>query len=104
VSPVRHDLSGLPGAELIAEGLDDLAAGAETAAALLVAIGAPRLRRLRLPLPASEDLPRDPDLRLYHRLGREHPADAHGRYRALLRRLVSFESALEHAQERRRRG
>ena len=31
----------LPGHDLIAQGLDDLVAGAETAAALLVSIGAP---------------------------------------------------------------
>ena len=41
----------LPGHDLIAQGLDDLVAGAETAAALLVSIGAPRLRQLGLQIP-----------------------------------------------------
>jgi len=36
----------LPGGDLVREGLEDLRNGRETAPALLVAIGAPRLRRL----------------------------------------------------------
>jgi len=37
----------------------------------------------------------DPEHRLYERLAREDPDSAHSRYNALLRRLTSFESALE---------
>jgi len=44
---------GLPGAELVHEGLMDLADGRETVASLLVLIGAPRLRRLGLPIPET---------------------------------------------------
>ena len=40
------DLQALPGGDLISRGLEDLARGDETTEALLVAIGAPRLRRL----------------------------------------------------------
>ncbi|MDP9193084.1 MAG: hypothetical protein M3P06_15405 [Acidobacteriota bacterium] len=36
----------LPGAELIREGFRDLEAGVESVPALLVLVGAPRLRRL----------------------------------------------------------
>ncbi len=82
---------GLPGGDLIAQGLDDLAAGTETAAALLVSIGAPRLRQLGLavadPIPSGEH-------RLYELLSRTDPDSAHSRYNALIRRLVSFERAL----------
>jgi hypothetical protein len=39
------DFRGLPGGELIRQGIEDLAANRSTVAALLVAIGAPRLRR-----------------------------------------------------------
>jgi len=81
----------LPGHDLIAQGLDDLGAGAETAAALLVSIGAPRLRQLGLqvadPIPGGEH-------RLYELLSRTDPDSAHSRYNALVRRLVSFERAL----------
>ena len=45
----------LPGEDLIEAGLQDLRDGRETIAALLVAIGSPRLRRLGLELP--EHLP-----------------------------------------------
>lgn len=37
----------------------------------------------------------DPEHRLYERLALEDPDSAHSRYNALLRRLTSFESALE---------
>ena len=85
---MREDL---PGGELIEQGLDDLAAGIETAAALLISIGAPRLGQLGLtvanPIPSSEH-------RLYELLSRTDPDSAHSRYNALIRRLVSFERAL----------
>ena len=37
----------------------------------------------------------NPEHRLYERLAREDPDSAHSRYNALVRRLASFESALE---------
>jgi len=81
----------LPGHDLIAQGLEDLAAGVETTEALLVSIGAPRLRELGIqvsdPIPGSEHL-------LYAFLSRTDPDSAHSRYNALIRRLVSFERAL----------
>jgi hypothetical protein len=45
------ELQALPGGDLVQEGLDDLARGVESLAALLVSIGAPRLRRIGLLLP-----------------------------------------------------
>ena len=87
------DLSRLPGGELIAEGLGDLAAGRETAAALLVLVGAPRLTRIGLHIPVPS--PAMVEHRLYELLAAEDPMAAHSRYNALLRRLVSFERAAE---------
>jgi len=87
------DFSPLPGGELIRRGLEDLATGRESEAALLVLIGAPRLRRLGLEVPeANSSLP---EHRLYHLLSRSDPDSAHSRYNALIRRLVRFERALE---------
>lgn len=87
------DLAGLPGAELVEEGLRDLAAGKETIPALLVAIGEPRLRRIGLPVP---DHPFDhPEHRLWALLAEPDSDSAHSRYNALIRRLVSFERAAE---------
>ena len=83
----------LPGADLIEAGLDDLAQGRETVAALLVAIGAPRLRSIGLELP--DRLPDNPEHRLYHLLAQENSDSAHSRYNALLRQLVSYERAAE---------
>jgi hypothetical protein len=62
------DLDALPGGSFIRQGLADLARGRETEAALLVLIGAPRLTRLGLPLPAAA--PPFVEHRLYERLAR----------------------------------
>ena len=84
--------TALPGGDLIEAGLADLASGVESVPALLVSIGAPRLRQagfdVRQPLPDAEH-------RLYHRLAQEDQDSAHSRYNALIRRLVSFERAAE---------
>ncbi len=85
--------SALPGGDLIDEGLRDLCDGRETIAALLVAIGSPRLRRLGFQLP--DLLPEDPEHRLYDLLSQDSSDSAHSRYNALIRRLVSFERAAE---------
>jgi hypothetical protein len=86
-------VNGLPGAELIDVGLRDLLEGRETVEALLVAIGAPRLRRIGLDLP--ESLPANPEHRLYDLLATDDSDSAHSRYNALVRRLVSYERAAE---------
>lgn len=82
----------LPGEELVTKGLADLGAGIESIDALLVSIGASRLAALGLdvhrPLPS-------PEHRLYELLRQDDPDGAHSRYNALVRRLVSYERALE---------
>ena len=82
--------AGLPGAELIAEGLDDLRSARVSVPALLVSIGAPRLRLCGIDVPSPLD---DPEHRLYLLLAAEDSDSAHGRYNALIRRLVSYERA-----------
>lgn len=82
---------GLPGYEVVAQGLDDLALGRETVASLLLCVGAPRLRALGLTVPVIEGA----EHRLYARLAEEFGDGAHARYNALIRRLVSFERAAE---------
>ena len=81
----------LPGADWVDRGLEDLASGIESVPALLVSIGAPRLRALGVDVPHAFDTP---EHRLYARLARREPDAAHSRYNALIRRLVSFERAL----------
>src|SRR5436190_5236295 len=84
----RAATAELPGEDLVRRGIADLAAGVESTEALLVSIGAPRLRRLGLDVP--EPLP-SPEHRLYEVLRAGHGDGAHSRYNALVRRLVSFE-------------
>jgi hypothetical protein len=90
------DLTGLPAAERIERGLSELAAGVESVDALLVAIGAPRLARAGLRVPARATEYQEAELRLYALLGRQGSHDPYSEYNALLRELVSFERALEH--------
>jgi hypothetical protein len=84
--------AALPGGDLIEAGLRDLERGVESVPALLVSIAAPRLRRLGYVI--SHPFP-SPEYRLYEVLWQSDPDAAHGRYNALIRRLVSFERAAE---------
>jgi hypothetical protein len=86
----------LPGEDLIEAGLRDLHEGRETAEALLVAIGSPRLRGIGLDLPSN--LPDDPEFRLYDLLEKYDPDTTHSLYNAFIRKLVSYERAAERAQ------
>jgi hypothetical protein len=86
-------LEALPGGDLVQEGIADLAQGIESISALLVSIGAFRLRRIGLPVPDA--VIGSPELRLYEKLAESDSDSAHSRYNALVRRLVSFENAAE---------
>jgi hypothetical protein len=85
-------LHDLPGFELVEPGLRDLAAGRESNDALLVSIAAFRLREAGIDVPRVLDRPEE---RLYARLAAESQDEAHGRYNALIRRIVRFEHAVE---------
>ncbi len=89
------ELQALPGGDLVERGLEDLRRRRESADALLVSVGAPRLRRLGLDV--SEPFP-SPEHRLYKLLGEEKGLGAHSAYNSLIRRLVSFERAAECAR------
>ncbi len=83
-------LETLPGAGLIERGTADLDAGRESIEALLVSIGAPRLRSvgIDLSMPIAS-----PEHKLYALLARDKGNAAHSAYNSLIRRLVSFERA-----------
>ncbi len=87
------NLAALPGGDLVEEGLRDLDRGIESTPSLLVSIGAHRLRRIGLLVPAM--VFSDPERRLYDRLAESDSDSAHSRYNALIRQLVSFENAAE---------
>jgi hypothetical protein len=86
--------TSFPGHELVSAGLSDLAAGRESESSLLVAMAAPRLRRLGFEVPAGG--PKRPSHRLYELLT-ETNQGAHSSYNALIGRIVSFARAAEHA-------
>jgi len=85
---------GLPGAELIDQGLRDLARGLDSPAAAAIEIVAPRLRLIERSLP-RQDFEQYPELVLYQRLVDGGVPDAFSTYNAILRQLMSFASALE---------
>ena len=89
------DLRALPGGDLVMEGIHDLRAGADTAAAMLVEIGRPRLRAAGLEIPESGESRPEAELRLYARLVADGIADPYAAYNALLRRMASCAAALE---------
>ena len=87
--------SRLPGADLVAKGLADLANGLLTEEALLVTAAAPRLRSIGLDVtPATVDAPLH---RLYELIASSDSVDPHSRYNALVARVVSFARAAERA-------
>jgi hypothetical protein len=81
-----------PGEDLVQAGLEDLARGVRSTPALLVSIGAPRLRKLGHSIPNPIAMP---ERALYDHLCEADSATAHSRYNALVRRLVSYERAVE---------
>lgn len=91
--------SDLPGAEIVAPGLEDLAAGRDTEQAAAVAMAARRLREAGLEVPEYTQNPPAAH-RLYERLAEADRRTAHSRYNAIVRRMASFASALEHARGR----
>jgi len=78
----------------VSSGLADLADGRESEASLLVEMAAPRLRSLGFDVPPARG--GSPSHRLYALLT-ERGGGAHSRYNALVRRMVSFVRAAEHA-------
>ena len=92
---MREIDDALPGADLIRDGLRDLANGVESVPALLVLVGAPRLRELGIEV-VDPFLHDDfPEHRLYDLLAADDADGAHSSYNALIRRLVSFERTAE---------
>jgi len=90
----------LPGAELVEEGLADLAAGRLTDSSLLVAIASPRLRRLGVDVPDCA-FSQPYEHQLYARLNERLGTAAHSYYNGLIRRIVSYERALEREESQR---
>ncbi len=89
-------LHNLPGAELVAAGIEDLEVGTLSIHALLVLIGAVRMQRAGLDIPQCPNAPDCPEHALYVALCEQGDGNtAHSRYNAYIRRLVSFERALE---------
>jgi len=87
-------LNGLPGQELVDQGLKDLAHDRLSESALLLLVAAPRLRRLGIDVPPRHfDQPVEHVL--YEHIEERLGLAAHSYYNSLIRRIVSFARALE---------
>jgi hypothetical protein len=75
---------------MVATGLADLRSGIRSESALVISMAATRLRHLGLELEAP--IP-DAELALYDYLAKIHGDNAHSRFNALRRQLVSFQRA-----------
>lgn len=86
------NINSLPGNELIQKGLKDLSLNKITIESLLISIGSPRLRRngyiISGCVPHSEH-------QLYQLLKSQFKDGAHSKYNSYIRKLISFERALE---------
>jgi len=103
VSAPDRSLDGLPGADLVLRGLEDLADARATPEAALIEVARTRLCSLGVPVPELPTNGGDAELRLYARLGARHPdRDPYALYCAWLDQLDSFVSALTHRRERTR--
>ncbi len=89
--------ASLPGEELVAQGLADLAAHRETDCSLLVLLASPRLKRLGIQVP-ERALTQPYEHQLYARLAERLGTAAHSYYNSLIRRVVSYAHALEQEQ------
>ena len=82
----------LPGAALVANGMDDLNCSAVTPASLILQAFTTRLGYLGLEIPPAED---EVEPQLYALLQTLHPTDAHLQLNALFDELESFMLAAE---------
>ena len=87
----------LPGGHLLIEGLADIAAGRESAASLLVRVGAPRFRAHGYSVPVESPTKSTTyEEQLYLLLASEHGRSrGYELYNSLIRQLVSLQNALD---------
>lgn len=98
----NDELSGLPAADRVRQGLRDLDRGRWSDEALLLAAARSRLLELGLPIPQGLEFPEEPELALYASLCTQGD-DPYGRYNAMRRELDSFVVCLGAQQARARR-
>lgn len=91
-------IEGLPGEDLVLKGLTDLAENQHTIESCLVRIAANRLSRAGI-LDSSGISTENAELDLYQ-LFAPYGNDAHSKYNAMIRRIISFEQALDHRLSR----
>lgn len=98
MSPQTDDAL-LPGADLVAQGLADVAQKRPTELAFLLLIAAPRLRALGVSVP-DPGFARPSEHQLYSLLEQRLGPGAHSYYNSLIRRITSYAQALEREQSR----
>jgi hypothetical protein len=90
-------MSDLPGSEIVEPGLADLRAGRDTPHSYAVLMASERLRAAGIEVPAAGPGPPASHM-LYESLAADDARNAHSRYNAIVRRIVSFARAAEHGR------
>jgi hypothetical protein len=86
----------IPGSELVLQGLNDISQGKVSIYSLLLQVASPRLRRLKIDVPKLDNIPTPDRVPYEHQLyNLLEEQGGYSMYNALLRRMVSFCSALE---------
>ena len=95
----ENDEALLPGADLVTQGLADLAKGILSESALLVLVAGPRLRALEIDVP-QWSLDKPFEHALYSLIEERLGTAAHSYYNSLIGRIVSYAHGLEREQSR----
>ncbi len=94
---MTDDPALLPGEEMVAQGMADLAEKRVSDFSLLLLVASPRLRELGFEIRDQPHL-RPYEHALYARLEERLGTGAHSYYNSLIRRIVSYARALERDQ------
>jgi hypothetical protein len=88
----KETLLTMPGAEMVLKGLEDSAEERITVEHYLTKIASPVLYKAGLVSHIANSI--DDEIKLYELLNKEVEANAYGKYKSLMRLLVSFEKCL----------
>ena len=98
----QADFEGLPGGDIVARGLEDLKLGKVSEFSLLVLVASPRLKSLGISVSDTLEVKKPVEHALYSFLEDKVKADAYSQYNSLIRRIVSFQRALEREQSQKK--
>src|SRR5690349_10963394 len=95
---IARKLQGLPGADIVIQGLLDLESDARTESALAVSLIRRQLSDFGIEVPFGPEIEPPIEHRLYELLEDLYCSDAYSRYNAIRRRIASFVHSMEQGE------